>query len=68
MCGTLPYLFDNFFLNFYFSASTMYQYFVKVVPTVYKKINGGVSHLFVLNALIEMRSLFAIRISIPDSV
>ena len=23
-------------------ASTMYQYFVKVVPTVYKKLGGGV--------------------------
>lgn len=31
-----------YFVLFYALGSTMYQYFVKIVPTVYKKLNGEV--------------------------
>lgn len=34
----------NYFIIFFFSDSMMFQYYIKIVPTMYVKLNGETIH------------------------
>ncbi len=53
-------------LHFIFSVSIMFQYFVKIVPTTYVKLNGDVSTQFIiLRYIIEIFALFVLKFKVP---